>query len=119
MVPLGANPRSASSPLVALHRHPGLGGPSAQVGDQLGIGVDRERLRSGQRQRDRIAGEAELEHPASRRDVAEQVQFVLAGDALAVGHARSHGRQCGPPARRPRGPNGATVAMPQASLHGQ
>ena len=111
--PAGGEPQIGELALVAFHRHPFLGGLEPQVGDQVGIGIDRECFRSRQRHRDRVAGEAELEHSSSGRDVAEQVQFLLARDALAIGHARSHGRQCGPPARRPWGPNGATVAMAQ------
>jgi hypothetical protein len=63
---------------------------AAQVGDAVGIRIEGDRLRTRLREGDRVAGDAQLDDAPPPRDVAEQVQLVVARHPGAVGHVPAH-----------------------------
>ena len=92
IVPLGAKPRSASSPWWHSTETPAEAAAAAEVGDALRVGIEGDGLGAGLGERDGVAGDPELDDPPATGDVAEQVQLVVARHARAVGHV--HGCQC-------------------------
>ena len=95
IVPLGANPRSASSPWWHSTDTPADAAAARRSAMRSGSGSRAIALAPIVGQGHGVAGDAELDDPATAGDVAEQVQLVVAGDALAVGHVLAHARQCG------------------------
>ena len=72
--------------MVALHRDLRSCGVGAQVGDAVDVGVEGDHLGALGGQRDGVAGDPELDHALAARHVADEVELVVAGDIVAIGH---------------------------------
>ena len=85
-------------PVVALHRDLGPGGVGAQVSDAIDVGVEGDHLGALGGQRDGVAGDPELDDALAARHVADEVELVVAGDVVAIGHGHlpSVARRGGP-----------------------
>ena len=77
---------------MALHGDLGSIGRASQRFDPRLVGVDGDRLRTGQRDRDRVllVAHAEFEHAHTVDEVAAEAQLVVVGQVAAVPDGRRH-----------------------------